>query len=277
MIQNFGTGDRETQRQRTIDPLALVTAQHVNRLADVCRGADTLQWAHVGQSLVDGVHGHTLVAVGNVVPRVLVEHVGLDAARCDSVDGHALLTTIDGKGTGETLNGSLGAGVEGVVGNAADAGGDGGGHDEATAVSAVPERVLGNKELAAAVEVEDLVEQVRGDIDFGAPDLHTRVGNDKVEVTEVAHGLLKQLGDGLGLADVGLDGYTLGAQLAQLRDHLLGRLGRAGVVDDHVGAPLAQLEGNTLADTTTCTRNKGDLANERARRVKGGPCSGINC
>lgn len=255
--------------RHTVDPFALVAAKHVDRLADICRRADTLQRAHVGQALVDGLHGHTLVAVGNVVPCILVEHVRLDATGGDGVDGHALLAAVDGEGAGEALDGRLGAGVEGVVGDAADAGGDGRGHDEAAALSAVLERVLGDKELAAAVEVEDLVEELRGDVDLGAPDLHTGVGDDKVDVAKVLQGLLEQLGDGLGLADVGLDRYTLGAQLAELSNHLLGGLGRAAIVDHHVRASLAQLQSNTLADATACTCDQGYLADEGAGRVEG--------
>lgn len=273
-----GRREKSGRERRTIDPFALVTAKHVDCLSDICRGTDTLQGAHVGQTLIDGFHGHALVAVGNVVPCVLVEHICLDATGCDGVDRHALLATVDGERAGEALDGGLGAGVEGVVGDAADAGGDGGGHDEAAAVAAVLEGVLGHKELAAAVEVEDLVEQGRGDVDLGAPDLHARVGDDKVEVAKVAHGLVEQLGDALGLANVGLDGHALGAELGELGDHLLGRLGRAGIVDHHVGATLAQLQGDALADATACARDQGYLADEGARRVEGGARRGrVDC
>lgn len=226
--------------RHTVYPFALVAAKHVDRLANICRGADTLQWAHVGQALIDGLHGHALVAVGDIVPRVLVKHVRLDATGCNGVDGHSLLAAVDGECAGEAFNSGLGARVKGVVGDAADAGSDGGGHDEAAAVPAVLESVLGDKELAAAVEVKDLVEQLRGDVDLGAPNLHARVGDDEVKVAEVLHGLLEELGDGLGLADVGLDRHGLGAQLVKLRDHLLGRLGGAAVVDHHARTPLAE-------------------------------------
>lgn len=211
------------------------------------------------------------------MPCILVEHVGFDATGCDGVDGHALLAAVNGESAREALDGGLGASVQSVVGDTADAGGDGGGHDQAAAVSAVLEGILGDKELAAAVEVEDLVEEVRGDVDLGAPDLHARVGDDKVEVAEMAHGLLEQLRDGLGLADVGLNGHALGSQLADLGNDFLGRLGRAGVVDDHVRTTLSQLQGNALADATACSRDEGYLADEGTGCIEGSAGGRVDC
>lgn len=282
-IEGEGKGGKQRKKKkekkrRTVDPLALVTAKHVDGLANVGRSTDTLQGAHLGQALVNGLHGHALVAVGDVVPCILVKHVGLDAAGGNSIDRHALFAAVDGKGAGEALDGGLGAGVQGVVGDAADAGGNGRGEDEAAAVAAVLEGVLGDKELAAAVEVEDLVKELRGDVDLGAPDLHARVGNDKVEVAKVRDGLFKQLRDRLGLADVGLDGDALGAQLGELLDDLFGGLGRAAVVDHHAGASLAQLEGDALADAAAGARDQGNLAGKGTGRVNSGAGGGrVEC
>lgn len=203
------------------------------------------------------------------MPRVLVKHVGLDAAGGDAVDGDALGAAVDGKGTAETLDGGLGAGVQGVVGDARHDGGNGRRQDDAAAAAAVLETLLGDKELAPSVEVEDLVEQLLRHLELVAPDLHAAVGHDKVEPAKVRHGLVEE-GDHLGrLADVGLDGDSLGTELLELRDDLLGGLAAATVVDNDRGAATAQLDGDTTSDATAGTRDQGNLASEGLGGVTG--------
>lgn len=256
--------------ERTIDPLALLAAEHVDGIANVCRGTDALQRAHVLEALLDALERHTLVAAGNVVPGILVKHVGLDATGCDGVDRHALFAAVDGERAGEAFNRSLGAGVQRVIWDAADAGRDRRGQDQATPVPAVLEGILRHKELAAAVEVEDLVKQRGRHVHLGAPHLHARVGDDKVQVAKVRDGLVKELGDRLRLANVRLDGDALGAQLGELGDDLLGGLGAAGVIDNDIGAAPAELNGNAPANASPGAGDEGDLASEGAGRVIGG-------
>ena len=67
------------------------------------------------------------------MPRVGAEHVGLDAAGRDGVDGDALGAGVGGEGAREAFDGRFGAGVEGVVGNAGHVRGDRGHEDDAAA------------------------------------------------------------------------------------------------------------------------------------------------
>src|SRR5205085_1571192 len=101
---------------------------------------------------------HALVPAGNVVPAVLIEHVGLDAAGGDGVASDALAAAVDGKGSCETLDGGFGTRIERMVGYAGHLRGDGRSEDDAAPLAAVLQPLLRNKELAAAIKVEDLVE-----------------------------------------------------------------------------------------------------------------------
>lgn len=246
----------------TVDPFALVADEAVDGLANVLGGADAVEGAEFGEAGLDGVYVHALVAAGDVVPRVGVEHVGLDTAGSDGVAGYVLLAAVNGEGAGEALDGGLGAGVQGVVGDAGHLGGDGRGQDDAAAAAAVLEGVLGDEELAAAVEVEDLVEELGGDLGLLAPDLHARVGDDNVDVAKVLNGALEERRHLGGDGDVSLHGDRLGAHLLQGRNHLLGGRGALGVVDHDGSAALTQLHGNTPADTATGTGDQRHLAGE---------------
>ena len=252
-----GEGGKE---RRTVDPLALFTAEREDGLSDICGCADALQGAHLGEAGIDDLHGHSLIAAGHVVPAVLVVHVRLDATRSDSVDGDALLATIDGESASETLNGSLGASIQSMVGNTADGRGDGRGKDDPTASAAVLQALLCDEELAPAVEVEDLVEQLRSNLDFWAPYLHAAVGDDNVKVAEVLDSLLEELRDGGRVADVRLQGDALRAELGQLGNDLFGGLAAATVVDYDVGASPSQLNSNAPADATARSGDECDLA-----------------
>ncbi|KAL3305557.1 versicolorin reductase [Colletotrichum asianum] len=256
-------------KRHTVDPLAVGVAQRGDDLANVGGDTDTLEGVHVGQALVDDLDGHALVAVGDVVPRVLVVHVGLDTTGGDGVDSDALGAAVDGEGAGEALDGGLGAGVQGVVGDAAHDGGDGGGQEDAAAAPAVLQALLGDEELAAGVEVEDVLVELLGDVLLGAPDLLARVGDDEVHAAEVGDGAVEEVDDLLGLGDVCLEGDGLGAHLLDLGDDLLGGAGGGAVVDDDVGAALAELEGDAASDTAAGAGDQGDLADEGAGGVGG--------
>lgn len=252
---------------RTVDPLALFHAKHGDSLSNVGGVSDALERAHVGKALVNDIHGHALVAARDVVPRVLVVHVGLDAARGDGVDSHLLLAAVNGEGSGETLDGGLGAGIEGMVVNASHGGGDGRSEDNAASAAAVLETLLGDEELASAVEVEDAVKELLGDIELGRPDLSTRVGDHELNVTVVGHNAVKEAGNLGGLADVGLDGDGIGAKGLELGNGVLSGLGARAVVDNNVAAALGKLEGDALANTAAGTGDNGDLAGERLTGV----------
>ena len=122
------------------------------------------------------------------MPGVLCVHVGLDASRGNGVDGDVLGASIDGKATGEGLNGGLGACVESVVGDAGHGRCNGGSQDDAAIICKVAQSVLGDEELAARIQAEDLVVDLFGDVDFLAESFHARIRDDDVKATEVADG-----------------------------------------------------------------------------------------
>jgi hypothetical protein len=186
----------------TVDPFTLFTDQAVNSLANIGWDTDSVERAHLRKAGLDGVDVHALVATGDVVPAVLIKHVGLYTTGGDSIAGDALLTAVHGEGTSETLHSGLGAGVQGVIGDAGHLSGDGRCEDDAAALAAVLQAVLSDEELASAVKVKDLVKELRGDLGLLAPDLHAGVRNDKVDMAIVFYGFGEKSRNLLGLGDV---------------------------------------------------------------------------
>ena len=204
------------------------------------------------------------------MPRVLVVHVGLDTTGGDGVDGNLLLAAVDGEGAGEALDGSLGAGVESMVVDTSHGSSDGRGENDAAATATVLEALLGNEELATAVEVENTIEELLSDVEFGRPHLSARVGDDELNVSVVGHDTVEEVGHLSGLADVGLESGGVRAEGPELGDGVLGGLGAGAVVDDDVAAALGELEGDALADAAAGTGDYSDLAGEGLSGVDGG-------
>lgn len=234
-----------------VDPLTILGGEEADDAGNVDGLADTLHGRPGLGVLVDLVVGEVLTT-GDVLAADGVVHVGLDTTGGDGVDGDALVTAVDGHAADKSLDGTLGAGVDGVLGDTLGLTGDGAHQDDAAADGEVLVGLTGDEELATGVDLEDAVELLLGDVLEVTEGNDTGVGADNVELTEVLDGLVEEL-DGLGdLTNVGLDGNGVGAVLLDLLDDLVGSVGGVGVVDDDLGTALAELNGHSLADTTAC-------------------------
>jgi len=91
-----------------------------------------------------------------------------------------------------------------------------------------------------------------------------------VEPAEMLHCIVHQLGRLRHLSDVGLEGDRVGSQALDLRHDFLRRFPRVGVVDDHLGAAAAEVDGHGGADATARAGDEGDFAIEAVRDVRGG-------
>lgn len=117
----------------TINPLTIRAAQKRNHPRHIGRDGTPAQRTQTGDSLLDLLHAGTGIGAWGVVPGVGAEHVGLDAAGGDGVDGDALGARVGGEGAREAFHGGFGAGVQCVVGDAGHGGGNGGHEDDAAA------------------------------------------------------------------------------------------------------------------------------------------------
>lgn len=234
-----------------VDPLTVLGGEEADNAGNVDGLADTLHGRPGLGVLVDLVVGEVLTT-GDVLAADGVVHVGLDTTGGNGVDSDALVTTVDGHAADEGLDGTLGARVDGVLGDTLGLTGDGAHQDDATANGKVLVGLTGNEELTTGVDLEDAVELLLGDILEVTEGDNTRVGADNVELAEVLNSLVEEL-DSLGdLANVGLDGNGVGTVLLDLLDDLVGSVGRVGVVDNDLGTTLAELNGHRLANTTAC-------------------------
>lgn len=234
-----------------VNPLTILGGEEADNAGNVDGLANTLHGRPGLGVLVDLVVGEVLTT-GDVLAADGVVHVGLDATGGNSVDGDALVTAVDGHAADEGLDGTLGARVDGVLGDTLGLTGDGAHQDDTAANGKVLVGLTGNEELATGVDLEDTVELLLGDILEMTEGDNTRVGADNVELAEVLNGLVEEL-DGLGdLANVGLEGNGIGSVLLDLLDDLVGSVGRVGVVDNDLGTTLAELNGHRLANTTAC-------------------------
>ncbi len=117
----------------TIDPLTIRTPQESHHARNIGRDGTPAQRTHAGDALLDVLEAGAGIRAGRVVPGVGAEHVGLDAAGRDGVDGDALGAGVGAEGAGEALDGGLGARVQRVVGHARHVGCDRRHEDDAAA------------------------------------------------------------------------------------------------------------------------------------------------
>lgn len=178
-------------------------------------------------------------------------HIRLDTAGGDNIDRDLLIAKVDGHAAGKRLDGPLGTGVDGVLGDALGLARDGAHEDEAAADLEVLVGLAGDEELAARVGVEDAVELLLGDVLDVAEGDDTAVGAYDVQLPKRLDRFLEQL-DNLGYdAHVGTDGHGVGPAFLDLLHHLLGGVFAIRVVDDYLGAATTQLQRHLSADTTT--------------------------
>lgn len=83
--------------------------------------------------------------------------------------------------------------------------------------------LLRDKELAPAVEVENVVEILLGNIFLLAPDFGARVGDDEVQSSEVGDGFVEELDDFCGFGNIGLEGDGFAAEFEDFLDDGLSR------------------------------------------------------
>jgi hypothetical protein len=121
------------QETHTINPLTIRTSQKSDHSGNIGGNGTAAERAHAGDALFDLVQAGAGVGAGGVVPRVGAEHVGLDPAGRDGVDGDALGARVGGEGAREAFDCCFGAGVQRVVGDAGHVGCDGGHEDDAAA------------------------------------------------------------------------------------------------------------------------------------------------
>jgi len=248
----------------TVDPATVLGSQESNHASDILRQGAAAERAVISHQLLDLVRREVGGAAWDVVPRVLREHVGLDTTRRDTVDGDATGTEVGSEGLDHTNDSHLGSVVQDVVLDAKQTSSNGAHENEAAVVLKVLPRRLADEELCTGVEVKDVVVLLLCNLLRLVPRLGAAVAHDNVDLAEVLFGLLEQALNLADLADIGLDADGLGAGAGALNglDDLIGGGLAVGVVDDDVGAALAELNGAATADTTSSARDESGLAVE---------------
>lgn len=193
-----------------------------------------------------------LRATGNVLPADSVVHIRLDATGRDSIDSDLLVTKVNSHAAHKGLNSTLATTVDsmlwhtlGLTRNAAHQ------NQPSTNLEGIV-RLLGNKELATSVDVENTVKLLGGNVLDVAKGDDTAVGADNVELAPGLLGLGEHGDDLVDIRHVGLDGDGVAAGRLDLGDDFFGRLGAVGVVDDYLCATASELEGHFTADTSAC-------------------------
>lgn len=139
-----------------IDPLGLVAGQEADNAGDI-EGKAVARERRDGGGHLQALLGRVLGAIGDVVVRGGVEHVGDGAAGGHGVDGDLLVARVLGQAADKGLDGALGGRVERVAGHAEAVRRVGRHEDDAAALVEVLVRLAGDKELRARVEAEDAV------------------------------------------------------------------------------------------------------------------------
>ena len=260
-----------------VDPPAVRGRQERDDARHVLGLGAAPERAVVGHEPLDLVGGEVGRGAGDVVPGVGVEHVALDAAGRDAVDGDAAAPKVGGHGLDEPDDGHLAPVVERVVLDALEPGGDGGHEDDAAVVLHVLEGGLADEELRARVEREDVVELLLGDLLGDVPGLGARVAHDDVDAAHGRLGLGEEPLDLGDLADVGLDRDGAGAVVEPFDDaaDLLGGGLGGDVVDDDAGAAFAHLDGAAAADAAAGAGDERDLAVQAGGGDGDGHCGAL--
>ena len=158
----------------------------------------------------------------------------------------------NGHAAGEGLDGTLGARVDGVLGDTLGLTSDGTHEDHTATNLEVLVSLTGNEELSTGVDVEDTVELLGCNILDVTEGDDTGVRDGNVNLAEVLLGLLEELNGLLDVGNVGLDGNGVGTELLDLLDDLLSSVGGVGVVDDDLGTTACELESHLATHTTAC-------------------------
>lgn len=198
------------------------------------------------------------------MPTVCLKHIREDAPRRNRIHRNTFRSTVLGKAAREAFDGGFGARVQGMVTHAGHAGRHRGREDDAAPVAAMFQAVLGDEELAAGVEVEDLVVVPLRHILFPLEGLHARVRHDDVDAAEVSDGLLEEGVDLGRVGNVGLDGNRTRAQREEIRDHLIRGLRGSAVVYRDAGTSGTELEGDAGTQAAARACDEGNSTVEAA-------------
>ncbi len=156
------------------------------------------------------------------MPTICVEHVREDSSRGDRVHRDAFWPAVGGKAAREAFDGGFGACVQSMVTHAGHVGRDGGRENDSAPAGAMSEAVLRDEELAAGVEVENVVIILLRHVFLLFEGLHAGVRHDNVESAIVREGPLEEGADFGGLGNVGLDGNCPRAEGEEFRYDVLG-------------------------------------------------------
>ena len=253
----------------TIDPAAILPRQKRNHPRHILRHRTPPQRTVTRHGALDPLRAPLRRRPRDILPRDLGEHIALDATGSDGINRNTLLAEILGEALRDAIDGGLGAGIEGVVRDADEAGGDAGHEDDAAAGLAVAVGVLGDEELGAEVEAEDEVEAGLGDVLGPVEALHARVGADDVDAAEVRQRGLEEPRDLGDPRHVGLDGDGARARGLDLPHDARGVVEAFDVVDHDGGAAGAEFEGDAGADAAGGAGHEGDFAGEGGEGVGG--------
>lgn len=99
----------------TVDPFTIGMAQEHDNSGDIVGNSASAERDEFGDTGLDLLQGSLLGGARRVMPSILSEHVGLDAAGGDGVGSDAFGTTIGSKRAGETLDRGLGSSIQSVV------------------------------------------------------------------------------------------------------------------------------------------------------------------
>lgn len=201
-----------------------------------------------------------LVTVWNVLAAHSVVHISLDTTWRNAVDSDLLVTTVDSHASDESLNGTLGSGVDSVLWHTLGLTSDGTHEDNATTNAQVLVCLAGNEELATGVDAEHTVELLLGDVLQVSERDNARVGADNVELAVVLNSLVHELGGLRDITDISLESDSVAAVLLDLVDNLVGRFGGVGVVDDDLCTAAGELCCHGGTDATAGASDEGDLA-----------------
>ena len=129
---------------------------------------------------------------------------------------------------------------------------DGSHKDDATTHLHPLVRRLSDEELTTGVDVEDTVELLRLNVGEVTERNDTRVGAADIETAEVCNNIIHELGGLRNVANVSLEGMSIGtvSESLDLLDDCLSTLDGVGVVDSDLSTALAELNSHRLSDTT---------------------------
>jgi len=207
-VNSLHAGGTVNANDLAVDPLTILGGEEADNTGNVDGLTNTLHGRPGLGVLVNLVVGEVGTA-GNVLAADGVVHVGLDTTGRNSVDSDALVTGVDGHAADKGLDGTLGTGVDGVLGDTLGLTGDGAHKDDPATDFHPLVCLLGDEELATSVDVEDAVEFLRLDVRKVTKGHNTGVGAADIELAEMCNNVIHELRGLFNNADVRLEGICI--------------------------------------------------------------------